>query len=201
MNSRCSRTATLLNPGLILKWTHVAEPWPDLEMNSGQVAFLDFVRPRCWILAWSWNELSSGGLFWLRTAMLLNPGLILKWTQLRQLKKISPDLRTLTLLWNSSSSSSLNWSLSRGQKWWMHSLRKSPRASLSPFFWYLWNFWMKRERELSSRSRPRSHWPYFQRSKAVRSSFRFLATNASEIWMKSQVPTPFTFTLASLSTI
>ena len=29
-------------------------------MNSAQVAFLDFERPRCWILAWSWNELSSG---------------------------------------------------------------------------------------------------------------------------------------------
>ena len=46
--------------------------------------------------------------------------------------------------------------------------RKSPQASLSPFFWYLWIFeWG--ERELSSRSRPRPHWPYFQRSKAVRS--------------------------------
>ena len=38
---------------------HVAEPWPDLEMNLAQVAFLDFERPHCWILAWSWNELGS----------------------------------------------------------------------------------------------------------------------------------------------
>ena len=69
------RTATLLNPGLILKWTnvahvrpccwtlvwswneltlltygHVVESWPDLDMNSAQVAFLDFVRPCCWIV-------------------------------------------------------------------------------------------------------------------------------------------------------
>ena len=68
------RMATLLNPSLILKWTHIAEPWPDLEMNSAQVAFLDFVLPRCWILAWSWNELSSGSLFRIGTATLLNPG-------------------------------------------------------------------------------------------------------------------------------
>ena len=51
-------------------------------MNSAQVGFLDLVRPRCWILALSWNELSSGRLFRLWTATLLNPGLILKWTQL-----------------------------------------------------------------------------------------------------------------------
>ena len=50
----------------------VFESWPDFEMNSAQVAFLDFERPRCWTLAWSWNELSSGSLFRLRTAMLLN---------------------------------------------------------------------------------------------------------------------------------
>ena len=33
------------------------ESFPDLEMNSAQV---DFGRPRCWILALSWNELSLG---------------------------------------------------------------------------------------------------------------------------------------------
>ena len=51
----------------------VVESWPDLEMNSAQVAFLDFIRPRCWTLALSWNELSSGSFFRLRTATLLNP--------------------------------------------------------------------------------------------------------------------------------
>ena len=84
------RTATLLNPDLILKWTQLRQLFytsygHDLEMNSAQAAFLEFVRPRCWTLAWSWNELGSGSLFRLCTATLLNPGLILKWTQLRQL--------------------------------------------------------------------------------------------------------------------
>ena len=66
------RMATLLNPDLILKWTQLRQLFytlysHDLEMNSAQAAFLDFVRPRCWTLAW-WNELSSGSLFRLRTA-------------------------------------------------------------------------------------------------------------------------------------
>ena len=137
MNSRCSRTATLLNPGLILKWTHVAEPWPDLEMNS-----------RCWTLAWSWNELSS--LFsetrrrrhWTDPLAKARPKMINAFTRERAKKRafifihrpylpivwigfiylgnrlghlchhffgssgsLKGSLRTLTLLWNSSSSS------------------------------------------------------------------------------------------------
>ena len=68
-------------------------------MNSAQVAFLDFVQPRCCTLALSWNELSSGSL-----------------------KGSSLQISGLSLFSENSSSSSLNWSLSRGQKWWTHSL-------------------------------------------------------------------------------
>ena len=74
---------------------HVVEPWPDLEMNSAQVAFLDFVRPRCWTLAWSWNELTLLTFGHIAepwpdlemnsrcslTATLLNPGLT-SWSEL-----------------------------------------------------------------------------------------------------------------------
>ena len=75
----------------------VVESWPDLEMNSAQVAFLDFERPCCWILAWSWNELSSGSLFRPWTATLLNPGLILKWTHVAH---VWPRFWTLVWSWN-----------------------------------------------------------------------------------------------------
>ena len=94
------QTAKLLNPGLILKWTHVAHArpccwtlvwsWNELALlmllNPGLIlkwTHVAHVRPRCWTLAWSWNELSSGSLFRLWTATLLENSLILKWTQLR----------------------------------------------------------------------------------------------------------------------
>ena len=79
------------------------ESFPDLEMNSAQV---DFERPRCWILALSWNELSSGRL-WMST--LLNHGLILKWTQLRLLflDFERPRCWTQVLSWNELSSGRL----------------------------------------------------------------------------------------------
>ena len=90
---------------------HVVEPWPDLEMNSAQVAFLDFVRPRCWTLAWSWNELTLLTFGHIAepwpdlemnsrcslTATLLNPGLILKWTHVAHVR---PRCWTLVWSWN-----------------------------------------------------------------------------------------------------
>ena len=123
-------------------------------MNSAQVDFLDFVRPRCWILALSWNELSSGRLFRLWTSMLLNPGLILK-SRCRR-------------LWTS------------GHTWWMHSLgrelkKKSFYIHPSTVFTDRLNlFYLPRKspspraRELSSRSNPR--YTFKDRLKTVRSS-------------------------------
>ena len=114
-------------------------------MNSAQVAFLDFERPRCWILALSWNELNSGSFFRLRTATFWTSGQ--KWCMHslgRELKKKSfykKDRLTdrLNLFY-------LPW--------------KSPRAYLSPFFWYLWIFeYFQRSRLQRLRSRSLSRWP------------------------------------------
>ena len=103
MNSCCSRTATLLNPGLILKWTHVAH-----------------IRPRCWTLVWSWNELT-----------LLTYGHVAEsW----------PDLEMNSRCWTNRLKVQL--SEDSGQKWWMHSLFSETRQRKNVVFLVITN-WLK----------------------------------------------------------
>ena len=110
-------------------------------MNLAQVDFLDFERPRCWILALSWNELSSVRLFRILNVHVVEscPYFEMNSAQVDFLDFERPRCWILALSWNELSSGSLKGSLpisglslfsetrrpclwTSGQKWWMHSL-------------------------------------------------------------------------------